>query len=1113
MLSIYKASAGSGKTFTLVYEYIKMLLGVKPDGRDEYRIDSRTRDRHRRLLAITFTNKATDEMKHRIIHELAVLAGCEPAYRSPGRYMDMLTADLHVGSEVVSREARRALEELLFDYSSFNVSTIDSFFQSILRTFAREAELTGNYEVNLDDRKVVDTAVAETFRSVGESDQKRTLTWMTQVLLQKARAGEAVDLFNRSSRIYNDLVRFISTMSGETYRAHADRMEEYFSDPGRIDRFTLAIHERRAALIGEVSAKAKAALQVIADNPGVTVNLVKGLRGWIDLGPTSKLPKESATVRKVYNDTSTAFKASAPGRKALSDPQLVEAIASACEAVIEGRPELVELRIIASNLHFMGLAAAVSRRIDEFKRENNTLLLSDTNSLLRRIIGDDEAPFVYERMGMWIDHYLIDEFQDTSRMQWENLRPLVSESLSTGNDSLIIGDEKQCIYRFRNSDPDLLTSGVGGDLPGMTVVRGDRPGENTNWRSSCTVVEFNNMLFEYWAEGLKYKSIYGNVCQQVGRSHLDHPGYVDVRKVDDLQAALDRMCRHITRQLRSGYKPNDIAVLTRNRREAVGAINRMLVEIAENPLWRDVRIISDDAILLGNSPAVRQVICAMKRMLTARLSASRRELNLERRSKNYTLGEEMRARLLNKFENYVSRGLAPESALRRATCEMRDLDPAAPEDDGDECCTDLWSMTGPGLPTLVSRLIERCIAPDVYASEQVYLSALVDTVNDFAERGLGDIQNFLSWWESSGRLTPLAAPDDDNAMRVMTIHKSKGLEFKCVHIPAAVWRIDKMMDAEWFETPALKGIDQDIIPPLLSVLPSESMSGTGFAEHYERRYREQVLDELNVTYVAFTRAVDELVVSYYSPKSNNLAGLLDKAVGALGAEVAAETQDEDADDGETGVQIALCCGCPTSAKAEKKAPPTALMAGDSQPIPAMRPTGMSRHVWDDIQIDPDTINDDSPRQHGIVIHDIMAGVRDSSDLHRAVRMMVRKRALPLRDAGVVESKIRSLIDSVSGYGWFDGFSRVLTERSIALPDADRFGNARRLRPDRVVWTSDGYVDVIDYKTGEKRPGEHSSQIREYMRALRDLGHTNIRGFIWYFESNDIVQVSLIGPGD
>lgn len=1094
MLSIYKASAGSGKTYTLAYEFIKMLLGRKREGSSEYYVDTRSRDRHRRLLAITFTNKATDEMKRRIVHELAVLAGCEPAFQSPGPYMKKLVADLHSTPEIIAAEAKRALDELLFDYSSFNISTIDSFFQSILRTFAREAELSGNYEVDLDDTSAVTSAIAETFRSIGEREHRRTLEWMTQVLLGKAMAGEAVDLFNRSSSVFGELVKFISTLSGETYMEHAAEMEEYFSDENRIDRFYSAVNERISAICKELSCKARAAVNITSDIEGVNHNLINKLRKWAAVTALSPLPKMGATVPKVADDISAAFKAKY--KSLASDSAVSGAIEDACAAIVEASPQLLMLRIISANLHFMGLSGAVSRQIEIFRRDNDTLLLSDTNSLLRRIIGDDDTPFVYERMGIWIDHYLIDEFQDTSRLQWENLRPLVAEGLGTDKDSLIIGDEKQCIYRFRNSDPDLLTHAVTRDLPGRTEVRGTAPGENTNWRSSRTVVEFNNRLFSLWASQLGYNDIYSNVEQQVSEAHRTHDGYVDIRKVDDQEAALTRMCDEITRQLKAGYKPKDIAVLTRFRNEAADAINMMLGRIKSDPDWQGVRIISDDAITLGSSPAVRQVICAMRRMLLARISSVRRAANAEKKAMNHTLGEELRARLINRFESHTAEGKSGSEALRMAVCEMREMDHDRWQDDFG---ADLWDMRCPGLPTLVSRLIDRCVSPEVYASQQVYLAALLDTVNDFASKGFGDLQSFLAWWDDRGRKTPLAAPQDENALRVMTIHKSKGLEFKCVHIPVASWDLCKLSSCVWLTTPSIPGIDSAVIPPVIAVRPVKAMAETPFACQYQQSVRDQILDELNVVYVAFTRAVDELIVSYFSPKDSNLAGLLDQAAPHF----------ETASVGDTDATI--LCGAPTQPGPERIERPTALDPSSSVPMSSGRSAPMRNPLWDDVKIDPDTTVG-SPRKYGIMLHDILAGVARPADLHRAVRHMVRRGVVPLSESAAIEEKLASLIASQAGRGWFDGYRRVLTERPIASGVIDSFGNAVRTRPDRVVWTADGYVDVIDYKTGEQHISAHSRQVRDYMRSLRALGNTNIRGFIWYLDSDTVRQVSM-NPGE
>lgn len=1086
MLSVYKASAGSGKTFTLAYEFIKMLLGRSlQEEPGVYHIDSRTRERHRRLLAITFTNKATDEMKRRIVHQLAVLAGCEPTRSDKGPYMKRLTEELHTDENTVSAEARRALDELLFDYSSFNVSTIDSFFQSILRTFAREAELTGSYEVDLDSDTAMTQAVAETFRSIGEKENRRTLQWMTQVMLNKARAGESVDLFNRSSPVFGELVRFIHTLSGETYHSCAEQMQQYFSDPTRLDRFAARIQTRINELAENASQAATQTLQAIEEIKGVNRNLINKLKEWAAYNPASKLPSRGKTLASMADDPAKAFNQAA--RAAAVGAGLTQVVSQGCTEIIGLESQLNLLKIITSNLHFMGLTGAVTLRMEEFCRENDTLLLSDTNSILKKIVGEEDTPFVYERMGIWIDHYLIDEFQDTSTMQWEIMRPLLSEGLGEGRDSLIIGDEKQCIYRFRNSNPDLLTHTVADDLPGVTRVLGDAPGENTNWRSSRTIVEFNNRLFSAWSAA-SFSDIYANVEQAVSSSRSGHTGYVSVEEVDDIQASMGRMCDEISRQLRSGYRPADIVILVRNHNDATAAINAIMARIDTDPAWEGIRLISDDSITLDKSPAVRQVICGLRSMLAARINAADMADNAARRSINHTLDPELLERLINRFEDLSSKGASRSLALSRAVEAMRGDSTEA--DKG--FAADLWDLRCPGLPTLVARLMERIISPETYDREQAFLNGFTDTVIEFVERGTGDIQSFLRWWDAKGHRTPLAAPDDDKALRIMTIHKSKGLDFRCVHIPCACWKISAD-GIEWFHTPRLDGFDPDTVPPIFAASPTKAMADTEIGSEYERLSREAQLDELNVAYVAFTRAVDELIVSYFNPTAANIGSYLKSAMQSICGN-------------GSGTE-----GEPTMARPHEAAGKTAVDPTRAELMSAGRTSALHGALWEQIQLDPDS-SSGMHRERGIMMHDILAGVNRRSDLRKAIRRLVRRGEVPLSMAESLEEQLDRLIESQSSRGWFDGYRRVLVERPLASGVIDEYGNAVRTRPDRVVWTADGYVDVIDYKTGEEHTSEYTGQVRGYMRSIKALGYTNIRGYIWYLDTDRVCQVSM-PPGE
>ena len=1097
MLSIYKASAGSGKTFTLAYEYIKLLLGQKDPESGIYSLNNRLRDRHRHILAVTFTNKATDEMKKRIIHELAVLAGIEPGWTEESPYLERLCRELHCEPPALRKASANALRQLMFDFNSFQVSTIDSFFQTILRTFAREVDIAGNYEVDLDSDSAISQGVRDLFDSlVTDSGSKQTryvIHWITHFLLDKLNSGQQISLFNRGSNVHSGFLKFIKNVSNDVFAANYRVMMDYLSDSERLKNLATKLTEAEEVIRKESRDRCSAALRLISDRGYDTHKTDRIKKTTLDhlakvAAAGDSLSLSAKSIHQADADISRAFTAGlAKAMATAPDEELLSTLAGACHAVTTGDASLRLLMRVRANLFVLGLLERVYFNIDRYRNENNTIFLSDTNSLLRDIIGDDDAPFVYERVGVWINHFLIDEFQDTSRLQWENLRPLLHEGQASGSDSLIIGDEKQCIYRFRFSDPTLLQNKVQQEFGMKSTVSGNDAEGNTNWRSSADVVDFNNRLFSTLARTTGMDDIYANVSQRISPQHVTHRGYVKVTALPCDTAdqfsdmTLDIMVSDIVRQLRSGYRPCDIAILVRFNREGTAAIDRIMEQATHIDELKDVRIMSDDAMLIESAPAVRLIVSVMRFLALSGDSNGSK-------GRGASKLREIR-RIINRYEHLQSRDLTPEHALALALSEKTD---GQGKDITDSLGDNLSYFN---VPSLVERIVVRYISPETAESQNMYISAFIDLVTEFCTRGTADLQSFLNWWDDQGHTQKVAAPFDEQAIRVMTIHKSKGLEFSCVHIPFVNWSMVDFRDFEWFMTGGvLPGIDADLVPPMLPLKPEAFMEQTIFADQYRTRVKEQTLDELNVLYVALTRAVDELSICYpaTAPARQNasVSKLLAEAVAQTGL-----TPDESA--ATIPGSTVLTAGLPTVRRSKKKRR-TALEPGN---VTCM--CGYSSLDRDDLwgKLDIDRYLDYGKAcDRGILLHDVLARVRHTADLEKAVSECCRHGRLPMDERDEVIGHLSRQLSRAEIQPWFEGYTRMLAERPLVLAD----GTTRR--PDRVVWTASGHTDVIDYKFGDERPDEYALQVKEYMNILEDMGAENVRGFIWYVDKGDIVAV-------
>lgn len=1117
MLSIYKASAGSGKTFTLAYEYIKMLLGRKNES-GKYSLRSRhQRNNHRHILAITFTNKATDEMKSRIVAELATLAGIEKG-KSP--YLNMLVKELGCSRQQLCSAAHDALQELLFDYGSFGISTIDSFFQSILRTFAREAELVGNYEVEIDSDGPVALSVAELFRSLSyqhdDKSVRRTIHWLTNFLTARIREKKSVNLFNTSSELHSSLLGFIKGLMNEEFALHAAEFADYFSDPERIENLVKSLSANMRAILSQIAKKGEM-IRALADTiDNISVNNRKWIEGSVTISPSTigATIFSGTTIQKAASGATSIL----TGTKAKKEANLpvAEQISAFAKELLAKLRQYFFYRELGSNIHFLGIFGDVLRQLESYRQDNNTLLLSDTNGLLHDIIGDDDAPFVYERMGVWYHHYLIDEFQDTSKMQWLNIRPLLSESMAVDNDSLIIGDEKQCIYRFRSSDPNLLKEEVESDFVSSKVaVKGNTPGANTNWRSSATVVKFNNDLFTAAAAHTGNVEIYSNVMQEVAPDNSQHMGFVALACIKASnnetynKVTLERMSAEIRRQIESGYSPGEIVVLCRKKAQASLVISHLIALQETDPEFPRFRIVSDDALMVSSAPSVRLIMSILRSVALSSVTSSRKMIDSSLRKDHHTLSQASLTLLLNEFEKAQSMGMTPSAALSQAVKSVELMLDNPEIDLNRQVADDLDMSHCSNLIEMVDRIIQRFIPEATLAVESMYIAALRDMVVDFSARGSADVRSFCNWWDNKGRKNKVATSPDSQSLRVMTIHKSKGLEFKCVHVPFATWKTNDFKSPEWFDTSDIEDIPREYLPPMLPVKPAAVLEGTPFGDQYKRRVADLLLDELNVTYVVFTRAIDELIVTYREASDASISGLLCECASRMERYIPDESQLDDfnlPEEAELVADLSMISGQPTEAAEDEEEKPASLASPSvfAETVGAL--SGENARGINVLATVEMPRPKDEARQRGIMYHDVLAHVRNLSDVAKAVRRCVSRGLVPRDEAPEIEAELTGLLSREDVAPWFADYKKVLIERPVSTGRPATHGNFEHRRPDRVVWTADGHVDVIDYKTGDTDPTEYYSQLRRYTWLLRSMGLKNIRGYIWNLDSGKIYRV-------
>jgi len=1178
MLDLHRASAGSGKTYTLAKKYIWYLITISPEGAPRrLRSDTELADSARHILAVTFTNKATNEMQLRIVDKLFELATRTPVWKkdaggatrivSPD-YMDDFTSTLHEGPERIAAVCRKALSILLENYSDFKVSTIDSFFQLVLRTFAYESELNDTYQVELDSEFLSQVGVDGTLEEIDANAADRHTPYWIRKLMDR---GESKwNIFSRqysddifSANPYLDFVKSVCRLENEEYKLIRGEEEAYFaSNPDFIrlyeemaEKYETPVRQAFLALRRECAETCKMLPVEIAQAGSCTAvgQLVSRLRK-LSVAPKSGwsvCPDE--TINKYF---CTEYLEKPAVAKALR-PYDVAALSAGimrCARAFAGwerawnNVEFRHWRLYSVNLPYLALFSIVSRKRQEYLNETNAVELGETSMILRSVIGDSDAPFIYERLGTYLNHFLIDEFQDTSRLQWENLRPLLVESMSRDNDNLIIGDAKQSIYRFRNADPSLITTVVPEQFGNAVNSLGSSPEENTNYRSRLRVVQFNNSFFEYLVSRLDREAslsngqrrmfgpLYNNVVQTPFKKAAE--GYVEVtlsgpRQKDFGEYVLARVPELVKSLVARGYRQKDIAVLVSSNRDGEAVIRSFVdYNAALEEAGGEIRFVSEQSLKVAGSRAVKIILGVLENM--ARGFNPEIRVGEECRKKGVGSWSEMESSF--KFFAMGHEDMSMADALDAYLDERPDME---------RLSNVLDSMQSLAIPAIVEAVVASFIPVALRKDDAVYIAAFQDLVLEYCDGHPTDIGSFLKWWERRSRTASISSPEDTDAVQVLTVHKSKGLEYDCVIIPFADWNFADNVSSfkkEWrWVRPAVVSHPEIDMPPYIPVETTEALESTSHSSLLYDYYDMVKMDALNSAYVAFTRAGRELYI--FCDDRNALAGGPGKSRGSddlsgmqpeyfkLGRylydfinglpgrmeglanddmtrlEAVDVTEDMPADDTTPYVARAGIPSPGVSRRDDCGADASCVIGDYMSVVPGGDELKYRQGDIPDV-IDAEDVPDEEdpadmdPRSEGNLKHAVLELVRVPEDLPVAIRHLCITGLMPLSVAASVENSLRNGLEKPTVARWFDGKARVINERPIL-----KAGQVSR-RPDRILVYPDGHAEVVDYKFGKyDTKGKYRRQIGGYVRRLSETGmYTRVEGYLWYVNADIIEHV-------
>ena len=1154
MLQLQRASAGSGKTYTLTKIYIRNFLAKKVNNRYRLRTEPEMRAVHGRILAITFTNKATNEMKQRIVTALANLAGLYSQDDEKIDYLSDFIEEFSATKEQVQQAALLGLNILLHGYSDFQISTIDAFFQSILRTLAVETDRNESYQIELDDKYLSQVGVDMTLSEVNDNTGRKksyAKFWIQSLILDMLRDGEGWNPFKKSKNgLYAELVNFTNLFHSEVFKENveAELMEYLTSDVDYMKVYSKLkkSHKDCHEEYKEAYSESRTAILEMLKNEGCDFNSLnsKNYGGlWRRQSDSDFSDVPIGKVKFGFGKSIMSLEGvdEEDGVVLLKDyKEKADALQGLAYMLCEHRDLMLEWEILdrfwsATNgkLYYLGLIKSIKENIRQFREENNIIPLSETNRILQGIINEDDAPFIYERVGTYINYYLIDEFQDTSRLQWSNLCPLVSESLSHEEDydNLIIGDVKQSIYRFRNAEPMLIQN----DVPERfdCEIRGESVDENTNWRSNREIVKFNNSFFHRIAHTLdcergadksdstrlKISSLYSNAIQKI--KNIDKPGYVEVNFMGHNANAYDEMGDLVHRLLDKGYAQKDIAFLVSNGDHGVALIDALMAYNADekNAGKTPISVISEESLKISSSSAVKLVVAVLQ--LIVKGNAKKGVKTDDRRNSKVEMDE-----FISSY-NYIycnNPDLSATEIIERYFSDDSNIDVS-------DILKEVHTVA---LPALVENIIIKVVPEKLRQSDVAFLAAFQDEVLEYCQMYPADIASFVRWWNDTGaKKSSISSPEDTDAVQIMTIHKSKGLEFKCVIIPYADWSLDVTKPSTIWVRPKLPdNVEISGMPPYLPIGMNNALKDTLYNDDYEQEFDRIVVDQLNKTYVAFTRAVNELYIYAQSTKkaeSTLIGDYLKRIVPQMydtklldPSEIEFTVKENDIVIDDSGELLTYRMGGVTPEDVRKfKDKSDESESDDKEKIAdyhvntktELLVTDSEKDAEDDNEVRSDNASEKESkesRRRGRLLHSIMEQVIVADDLPAAIRRMKIAGRLKGNDADEVEAFLKAKMADEKVAKWFDKDLDVITERTILCSDD------KNRRPDRIVVSKEGDLEVIDYKFGEQLNDNYNTQqVRRYIKLLREIKaedgspkYRSVRGYLWYVSLGIVKEIKL-----
>jgi ATP-dependent exoDNAse (exonuclease V) beta subunit len=1064
-IKIYKASAGSGKTYTLALEYIKELLMAS------------TNENYRHILAVTFTKEATGEMKDRILAELYGLAF--HTEDSAGFFASMQKTLKEAGSDLNEKQIREksetVLKNILHDYSRLNITTIDSFFQRVLRNLARELGKGSKFNLEMNTDKVLQEAVRAMIEKA--SQNRQILEWLTTYIEHKMDD-------DRNWRIENEIFEFSKCIYNEFFQEHEQTLRKQLKENPQLFKKLKHQQERiRKECKEHFAAAYQTVQQILIDRH---LDAEDFIRKGIPIHFFRKLAEGNYAVEvgKTIQDC-CAEPASWTTKTHRRRNEIIDLAGLSLIPLLNETLKVLKVRLtsgmITRNLHQLGLIWDITKEITERNAENNRFMLSDTAMFLNEMIDRSDAPFIYEKIGSDIRHVMIDEFQDTSRLQWNNFKALLSDILAIDNFSLIVGDVKQSIYRWRNGDWRILNHVA-------TELNASVQSLEYNYRSEKNVIDFNNSFFTAAASLLNqlYENKFGDASSAPFLSTYDEKevnqkthkktasGYVSVSFIPDRRNGVpysELMQEAVFLQLKTLYEQkipaSAICILTRNNKEIVvlaDYLSSLKTDYPEMAQEHYLNIISNEAFQLKSSLAVKIIIEALK--------------------------------IVADPENAISR----EQLKHLLAC----FDPEAPA----TASFPFWEGKRQRLPLFeLIGYLYRFFKLERIDGQSAYLFAFYDFVSNYLNENPGDVHPFLQYWEEELKTKTVPTGANVSGVRAMTIHKSKGLQFHTVIIPYCDWSLNPKPNTTVWCGPKDGLYDLELLPAAYA----SAMAETVFAPEYQEETAQSWMDNLNILYVGFTRAEQNLILLTKYKKSldsvDKITGVSDLLQLTVGADHAEQDDSYTVQQGALQMPDTEHPAPDATNNPLRETPPSKPVAFVSEEFqsdkPIFKQSNQSRQF-----VNPDAPDREKYVAYGNIMHKLFEQIVHFDDIEKAIDNLFLQGLIQPDEKQSYKEKIEAAIRESQTGDWFNNSYKTYSEYSILTEEE---GQVVCKRPDRVLFSEKSAI-VVDYKFG-KAHREHHEQVKQYMDLLEKMNYPNVEGYLWYVEERKVCPVSReFSPG-